>query len=824
MKNIIELTPRGSVFLANGEKASAGEASYVKNLRERDGVLTVVGRCATLGELADGEQVVFADESEWGLRLLSVLDGKLMWYGTIVGDKVEKKGEKLADIPGRVMSVKSCGDYVVVAADGGIVTLRRQRDAYELYDANDVRPLILFSATEAGTLTGNVPAYTFAQAYSSWIALNTEDKDAISKQWLTALRDIRSAARSGGQLCGVVAVRCGVRLFDDSYLWFGAPVLIGGEQVSSVLDWTERAVTADGSGLTGVNAGVVSMPVYRLGITVAGGIPEKWDGVVKAVDVLMSDEIMLADLNAGEVECRCSTTNAGGSRRQSLVISPRAVDNASALSKAVNVDKWHVVSSTTDLNALRKGKWSAVGCVASTRQYLTDCTTVALHSATGGRVVKDAVCADAMRMAGSLVQFGDIAAGCGRLYCGNVRLFHTMPWSIAQYFSGEMKNVACVAAMEVTFHTDDGVKKLSAWENIPFTPSGINALVSFPDVRASHFRLWLQGDADVLVCEGDLYPNADATQAVAVDGAFSSRVLTPNGEKIISLPELTQWEERLSGSVAVSACGNPFSLSLSRCVEGIDIKSLAVSVRPLYGGVFGRYPLFLFCGDGLYAVRQLTDGSLDDARLISNEQLMSGTRPCVADDAIAFLNRNGCLMRLSGAKIVRCLRNTSYQGLVWNGVQQELWLIDKDGVADVMMPSGRCYRREERVEWAYSSPALAMVGSNGVLLDITRECDGEKITVEWLSQPVLLDDAVSALLRRAVWSVFSDCAKLRMCLYGERGLSCHGYPLSALNVNGVLGAPMVHRVVASHLRSVRAELKGTMQTGDVVCGVSLLRR
>lgn len=820
MKNIIDLKPRGSVSLANGEKASAGEASFVKNLREQDGVLVAVGGCVNIGDLAYGERIVYADESEWGMRLLSVADGKLMWYGTVDGDGVERCGVKLADITGGVVSVKGCGNYVVASTGGGVVVLRRRKDGYELYDAGEVRPLVMFSASEASVISERVPAYTFAHAYSSWNALDAEDKDGIARQWLDAMRAMKSAARLDGRYCGIVAVRCGVRLFDDSYLWFGAPSLVGVEQASKVLDWAEREVTAGSSGLTGVNASVAMMPTYRLGVTAVSGIPDKWRGVVKAVDVFVSDEIMLADFDAGSVECRCTTTTTGGSRRQSLLISPCAADSASVVSKAVNVGRWHVVSSTTDLQSLRQGRWEAVGCETSKQRYVENCTTMALHTATQGIVVKDTVCADTMRMAGMVMQFGDMAAGCGKVYGGNVHLLHSMPWSVAQYFSGEMSPVACVAAFEVTIHTDDGVKKISGWENLPFTPTEINALVSFPDVRASHFRLWLQGDADVMMCEGDFCPNGDATQAVAVSAALAAHTPLPTGEEFITLPEVVQWEESISGGVAIAANGNPFSWWLARCVEGVDIKAIAVSVRPLYGGGFGRYPLFLFCGDGIYAVKQLADGELDDARLISRELLLPGSRPCETGDAIMFLNRRGRVMQLSGATIVDILRNADYRSLAWNNVRQELWMVNEDGVVDVLMPSGRIYRRDEKSTWVYSSSISAFAGCEGKLLDITKERDKERIDVAWLSQPVLLDDAMSASLRKAVWSVFSDSATLRLCVYGERGLSCYGFLLSALRTDGVLGAPIVHRIVAPHLRSVRAELSGRLHAGDVISGVS----
>lgn len=820
MKKEIEIVPKGKVYLSNGENAVVGEAVVVKNLRECDGALQVVGKCKKIGSLPDGERLVLVDESELGVRLITASsDGDLRWAGDIVDGTLVTQGENgvtIAQSVGNVTKAVSCGKYIVVSTDAGIKVFRRAVEGYEQFDVGEVMPQIMLSAIEETLVTHRMEAYEFSQTYSSWTALSEEDAAGVGRQLRSAMLAMRSEAKNAGRLSGAVMVRCGIRLYDDSYVWFGCPTLIGVEQSRNATDWVNRLVVSGSDGIKGVNSAQATLATYRLGITPITAFPEKWDGVIKSVDILVSEEMQFADLSA-DMELRCATTTSSGIRTQLLMVSPRSVGNDVITDKAINVDKWHCVSSTTDFGSLRQGKWIASGSVNSSEKIIPGFATFSVQNNIGATTnVVDNVCNDVMRLSGVNVHCAGIASGCGRVYGANLTLDHTMQWSVAGWLGGQYSSDACVAAVEVALHTDEGVKTLSTWENLPFTPVAVSPIVSFPDARAVYVKIWLQGGGNVMEWESGMTPDTNGSKAVAVNGNLTFQPLVDSGKELIDLPEKTCWQEHLYGSIITSSKGNPFVWSVNNCAEGMAIDAVAVSVRPIYSGGIGRYPLYLFCSDGLYALPQLTNAEYGGMRLISRRRISPVVMLCEAGDAVAFMAKDGDLLSLSGTKLNVLQKSCFAKSLAWNGKREELWLQKTDNTIEVMLPSGRIYLREEKPEWLYSNGETALFASGNEVLDIMQEETCGRMPVEWMSHPIVVDGKMRGAVRSVTWSVFSDEADLALAIYGERGASCHGYRISSLKVKGVVGAPVEQRVLAQHLRSVRLRVCGNLNVGDFI--------
>ena len=173
-------------------------------------------------------------------------------------------------------------------------------------------------------------------------------------------------------------------------------------------------------------------------------------------------------------------------------------------------------------------------------------------------------------------------------------------------------------------------------------------------------------------------------------------------------------------------------------------------------------------------------------------------------------------MQLKGASVNTLLRRSEARSLAWCAAENELWMLGDDGAVSVMMPSLRCYSRDERLDWLYSSPTMVLGGSGGTIVDISCEKSGEEMKVEWMSQPIVIDAQMQGRVLEVVWSVFSDNADVLLKIFGERGASCRGYDISSLRVHGSVGAPIHHRVVAPYLRSVRVMVSGSLHAGDVL--------
>ena len=66
-----------------------------------------------------------------------------------------------------------------------------------------------------------------------------------------------------------------------------------------------------------------------------------------------------------------------------------------------------------------------------------------------------------------------------------------------------------------------------------------------------------------------------------------------------------------------------------------------------------------------------------------------------------------------------------------------------------------------------------------------------------------------------VWQVVGH-GELTLEVTGERGVSCHGFAVGRLRVNGHINAPLRQRLVSPPLRTVRLRVAGTAASGTLV--------
>ena len=851
MKNTIKITPKGAVQIVNGEAAERGTAAYALNLRERDGALACVGGCPGIGQLLNGERVVLADDCGEAVRLLTFLpgeaselssqstsasaeeatteeetaeeetteeasaEGAIIWHSTIADGTATAVGIKLCNIEGDVTSARSCGNFVVIATTAQTVVLQRLADGYKRLDTNAIRPLVMLSATEHSTVSHQLSEYTFNSPYTSWTALTAVDRSAISKMLNSAIQAMCSSAALEGRYCGCLAARIGVRLYDDSYVWLSAPQTVGNDLIDSASGWTRANLTTDSSGITQTKQTTVSIDTYRLGVTVVHAIDEAWDGIVKAVDLLVAPPPKMFDTSA-EAQTRCATTTNSGVRERYLLLAPAVRSPASIADALVNAARWQVVSSTSNFAALRQGRWIANNSAQSLTPAIPGgCTySIQAQSATGN-TISASRCADALALWGSRMACQSLCNSIARTVGAGITVHRSMPWSIAEYFAPPYSNAACVAAIEVTLSTPEGSSTLSTWENLPFTPTAIAPIVAFPDSRATHIRIWLQGNGDVMQWQSDMVPDNLGAQAATVNTNLEAHRLAASTETLITLPPHAPVSEALTGAVAISGKGNPLVWHLSQPLQGTVIRAIASATSPAYHSGLGRYPLFIFATDGIYALPQLSGGTYGEARMLSRHAIATHCQPCETGSGIFFANTRGDIMSIGSGIVKRHLRATAAVQMAWNEAENELWLMKADGSLSVLMPGGCTYCRSLTPKWLYSAPGAAFAAEGNTLLDITRETTDAAMPVHWLSQPVVLSPTLNASPRSVVWSIFSDHCSLQLQINGERGMSCHGFMLSRLTVDGIIASPLCQRFVSPRLRSIRLSLSGTLKTGDM---------
>ena len=155
--------------------------------------------------------------------------------------------------------------------------------------------------------------------------------------------------------------------------------------------------------------------------------------------------------------------------------------------------------------------------------------------------------------------------------------------------------------------------------------------------------------------------------------------------------------------------------------------------RSLYSGGFGRYPVYLFTTEGIFALPLTSQGRYGEPRLLSREILAEGVCPVEADRDVCFTTARGHLCRLRASTATIVARDAAMQWMAWDGEHRELWCIDDQGRLWALDEDGHLDRRTLAAAhlWGGVGQALAVDGGGGVH-DLTRE-RAAVMDVEWLS-------------------------------------------------------------------------------------------
>ena len=796
------IAPQATVALTNGEAAAPGQAAVTVNLRERELALQAVGTPVQVASLQAGDRLLAVD----GDRYVA-----LRGTDIVLGDVV------LASAGSKVLGARVVGNFVVVDCELERLWLHRTGTGYERLNPVDAVPLLHLAAVEVTTVPAQVPACTFGEPKSQWsYPLAQTDIDTLTAQVADACATAAKTMDVQALIGGPVLARYGVRLWDDSYLWLSAPVLVGSEMLTSTLRGRATAVTESGK-YVGTTACTLQLPACRVGVSVARGVPQEWQPLVKAVDVLITDPV--ATFNGSTLDYRVGTSTTSGTRVSSLEMGPLPLASATVAASLLR-GKWHVAASTAHIGALSQGIFDAAEVSVNATQVLPGITAYALRG-TGARQAVDAAALTAAQLASARqhVPACSLELG-GRLYSGGGRVRLTDPWSALPLMAGTITATGCTVRSLTTVATAEGSVTVERTESLPFTPTAVNALVASPHTGAVSHRIEITSAGTTRVIDVPLSLCASQGIAASLEASLQSRALTEggaaasvDGNALVSAPNL----------VTISQVANPLAMQWSFLVASGQVLALAAAGRPIYNGGFGRYPLYAFTSAGVYALPQSNTGTYGEARLLSRKVIDPSVLPADGDGSVWFVTALGQLCRATGPRVEAVLRMSGVKELAWNDVERELAILLTDGSMQLLEPSGRSVQLTLQPSqlWADGVHALAVMPI-GAVLNLRQEQDtGSSVEMHWLSHPMQLSAAMTAAPTRVQWNLQGSDLDVRLAVRGERGSSCHGFIVSRVHVQGFLGAPVAVRMVPQPLRSLCFEVQGTVPAGTLLLPTNL---
>ncbi len=291
-----------------------------------------------------------------------------------------------------------------------------------------------------------------------------------------------------------------------------------------------------------------------------------------------------------------------------------------------------------------------------------------------------------------------------------------------------------------------------------------------------------------------------------------------------SFYELTEQnvDEWNGSEVTVSVKENPFVVEQRRCVGQGEVKCLTAVSKSIYSSVFGRYPIYAFTSEGIYAVSYKERGDYNDVQLIDRRLLDTDNVVTLSSNNVYFVSESGELCSVSGkdVKVLSSIRDVKQ--IVWVKSQQELILLHEDGTVTVFMKSGRTYRRNVRVKNIYGDYYDAYACNNeGVIWDLNVECDGV-LSVSVETYPISsADDEMMAPMLFGV-NISGDFPTLgTLELMGGDGAECSQSYVSSISLFGHYCHPVTKRVYMHPSRLVKMKFTGETSRGTLIRSFSV---
>lgn len=768
----LRIVPQGMGPLYNAEAAKRGEAQTLVNLREREDCLVAVGSPAPAGNIPYGHRLLAIN----GDHLITARDSDVAIDGTVV-----------ATVRGNVLHARVLGRFIIVATTCQCVVLHQRDNGYVTLTPEEAVPRVTLAATATSRFTATVPAVTFENPYRTWQApLTAQDQRMVLAAVGTAWRDARAAATAAGRHCGPLLARYGVRLWDDSYLWMSQPVVVGGATIHSHYR-TSMALTTGNSQFTGTQQGTLGLDAYALDIVALDAIPSAWRPLVKAIDVLTTPATSAVSTT---LDYRCAFDTS------------RVPVLEAGLKPRPDNQLW---------NDLFGAQWTVVATATPAPDGTLTFSTVATPSMR----FSNAQLAPLMsHLAWEQLECATLVHD-GRLHLAPLWCRPVNPWHAAMWCEA-VTGDPCEATVTVTLIDEQGMRHVTTREQLAGTPTVLNALITYPDVRATHIAISAGGRC----WQADLVPWQEAGLAMAVASTWEGHA-TSTGT--IAASNEIEGGLVVRAVLEVSEVQNPFVFTTVNVGLHYDIVAMAAAVTPIYNGGFGRYPLYLFTTGGIYALAQGA-AAYGGTRYVSELLIDGQVAPVTGGGRVWFFDKEGRVCALHGAKAEVMSGLLGANSLAWNSVERELAVCGLYDTVPTLMPSGHFYYRHANWQQVFSDEAHALaVDFNGNLFNMLHEDTTGDVEVEYRSRPMRADEFMRCAPHRLVWSGHAHDAQLSFKLLGSRmpapvaphaGFDVTECPhdssflITAMDIEGHLLRPLVMRVAPLPQRAFILEVTG----------------
>lgn len=595
-----------------------GMCSELINARPKNGSIEPVGRPILERQFAEGKSPVFVHKNGTYEHLISYANDIVLFDSDKVDGQWVVKNTAFAQIPG-VKQIQSVGNILVMATGESIHYAIFIGGEYTYLGDQIPEPSIRFScikeeAVYSDDISCNLEPAVRIQDVGSLATLNEAGEKIITNSFKASYyKLLQEDVYDAGHVIYPVLVRYAVRLFDESYVMHSSPLLVG-EPNFIRMAVSKTKFDFDSLSVEGFTYKLIANP-RTIGVKYDLSGLSGWKDVASSVDIFVSRPFVINDLDSTIKTVTVLDKN-------NMMVDLPFKSESELLEEIGEISNFYLVKSIP-IGDISNG-FENIFAEGKAFKNLEQQEVATDDDFTRSRIT------------------GNLYTYNGKLHVGNIREKLAKPYPLGMFAVSDIN--------EFTVNTEVHVKTESGMKIVHGASTAYGAMVSpylsYPDSRAVKMIIY----NDKYYDEIPLKPHPFLNIAYSLKGLYPYSITDKYGT-YTPLPEDSV--SVAPNKLKVSNVSNPFYFPAKQTytVSSRNIVAMATATTALSTGQFGQFPLYVFTGEGVFALSVGTgDIAYANSFSVTRDVCNNPDSIVSTDDAIVFSTDSG-LKVLSGSTV-----------------------------------------------------------------------------------------------------------------------------------------------------------------------------
>ena len=595
-----------------------GMCSELINARPKNGSIEPVGRPILERQFAEGKSPVFVHKNGTYEHLISYANDIVLFDSDKVDGQWVVKNTAFAQIPG-VKQIQSVGNILVMATGESIHYAIFIGGEYTYLGDQIPEPSIRFScikeeAVYSDDISCNLEPAVRIQDVGSLVTLNEAGEKIITNSFKASYyKLLQEDVYDAGHVIYPVLVRYAVRLFDESYVMHSSPLLVG-EPNFIRMAVSKTKFDFDSLSVEGFTYKLIANP-RTIGVKYDLSGLSGWKDVASSVDIFVSRPFVINDLDSTIKTVTVLDKN-------NMMVDLPFKSESELLEEIGEISNFYLVKSIP-IGDISNG-FENIFAEGKAFKNLEQQEVATDDDFTRSRIT------------------GNLYTYNGKLHVGNIREKLAKPYPLGIFAVSDIN--------EFTVNTEVHVKTESGMKIVHGASTAYGAMVSpylsYPDSRAVKMIIY----NDKYYDEIPLKPHPFLNIAYSLKGLYPHSITDKYGT-YTPLPEDSV--SVAPNKLKVSNVSNPFYFPAKQTytVSSRNIVAMATATTALSTGQFGQFPLYVFTGEGVFALSVGTgDIAYANSFSVTRDVCNNPDSIVSTDDAIVFSTDSG-LKVLSGSTV-----------------------------------------------------------------------------------------------------------------------------------------------------------------------------